>query len=85
MPGLDARGRLALGLGVAGILGAGFALARGRQLQHQMQVEGVPATQEWTLAMRDARRPDDLAIAALCFALAGVALIAWAFVRRSRS
>ncbi len=81
----DVRGRLALGFGAAGLLGAAGSWFRARQLMHQMEVEGVPATKEWAIALRAARRPDDLMVAALCFAVAGAALIAWALLRESRS
>jgi hypothetical protein len=77
----DARGRLAFGLGVLGLLAAAGCLVRARQLHHMIEVEGVPATPAWTEALRHARRPDELAVAALCFAVAGVALLAWALIR----
>ncbi|MBI3790546.1 MAG: hypothetical protein HY275_06685 [Gemmatimonadetes bacterium] len=77
----DARGRLALGLGATGLLAGALTLGRGRQLARQIEVEGVPATAEWVAALRHARRPDELFVAGLCFAVAGAALITWALLR----
>ena len=77
----DAAGRLAFAGGLLCILGALGTVGRARYLQHQMQVEGVPATSDWTIAMRSARRPDDLMAGGAMLGLAGVSLIAWAVVR----
>ena len=81
----DAGGRLALGVGVAVVLIGAGTIARAASLRHEMQTEGVPATKEWAEALRSAQRPDDLKGAGLSFVVAGVALLAWAFVRASRS
>ena len=82
---LDARGRLALMLGAAGLLAGGGFVYRARHLQQVMETEGVPATKDWAIALGAARRPDDLQAAAACFAIAGLALIAWALVRAARA
>lgn len=81
----DLRGRLALGCGGLCIAGGIAALLRARSLRQLMQVEGIEAASEWRDAMRLVQRPDDLTGAAICFIVAGLALIAWAFVRASRS
>ena len=83
MPG-DARGRLAFAGGLLCILGATGAVARARHLQHQMEVEGVPATPDWVIAMRSARRPDDLVAGGVLLGLAGVSLVAWSVLRATR-
>ena len=67
----DARGRLAFAGGLLCILGAIGVVARARHLQHRMEVEGVPATPDWTIALRSARRPDDLIAGAAMLGLAG--------------
>ena len=77
----DARGRLALAGGLLCILGAIGTVARARHLQHTMQVEGVPATPDWTIAMRDARRPDDLVVGGALLGIAGVGFVAWSLLR----
>lgn len=80
----DARGRLAFAGGLLCILGAIGAVARARHLQHQMQLEGVPATPDWTIALRSARRPDDLIAGAAMLGLAGVSLVSWSVLRATR-
>jgi hypothetical protein len=81
----DGGGRMALGLGVVVVLGGAGTLARAASLRHQMETEGVPATKEWAVALRSAQRPDELTGAGISFVVAGVALVAWALLRASRS
>ena len=81
----DARGRLALAGGLLCILGGLGSYARARHLERRMEVEGVPATNDWAVAMRNARRPDDLGVGGALLALAGASLIAWAVVRARSS
>ena len=77
----DARGRVAFACGLLLILGGIAGYARARHLQHLMQVEGVPATKDWTIAMRSARRPDDLVAGGALLGIAGLSLVAWAVLR----
>ena len=81
----DARGRAALGLGTAVVLVGAGSLVRAARLSREMEQEGVPATPEWALALRSARRPDELTGAGICLVVAGLAILAWAMVRASRS
>ena len=81
----DARGRIGLACGLLCILGGIGSYARARHLQHQMEVEGVPATKDWTIAMRSARRPDDLIVGGALLVLAGASLVAWSALRARRS
>ena len=77
----DARGRTALACGLLCILAGVVAYARARDLQYRMQVQGVPATKDWTIAMRSARRPDDLVVGGALLAIAGTSLVVWAALR----
>ncbi len=81
----DVGGRAALGLGAAVVLAGTGSLVRAARLSREMEKEGVPATSEWAVALRSARRPDELTGAGISFIVAGLAIVVWAMVRASRA